>query len=152
MTEDQITATFHELKECNERLIKNIRQKNLKDEEKVAELIKSDTKAFYRYVNSFKKNSNSIGPLGDVDGNLVTDLKQMAHMFNSAFSINFDSRSPQDIATIKELYLADLGNESPELLSNIEITTEDVFSSINASKSNQSYGEDGISTQFGKTT
>ena len=150
LTEDQITATFYELKECNERLIKDVRQKNFKDEEKVAELIKSDTKAFYRYVNSFKKNSNSIGPLEDVDGNLVTDPKQMAHMFNSAFSINFDSRSPQDIATVKEIYLADLGKESPELLSNIEITTEDVLSSINASKSNKSSGEDGASTQLVK--
>ena len=150
LTEDQITSTFKELKECNERLIAEVRNKNFKEEEKVAERIKSDTKAFYRYVNSFKKNNNSIGPLEDEEGNLVTDPKLMAHMFNSAFSRNFDSRSSTDIDTIKELFLSDLGSESDGLLSNLEITTEDVLSSINASKSNQSSGEDGISTQLAK--
>ena len=44
-------------------------------------------------MNSFKKGKTKIGPLEDNHGNIVSDPKIMADIFNSSFSANFDTKS-----------------------------------------------------------
>ena len=59
---------------------------------KQAANITKDSKSFFSYVNNIKKLGNKIGPLNDVNNNIVTDDLEMANIINNYFSTVFKKR------------------------------------------------------------
>ena len=112
----------------------------------VGNTFQSDPAAFYKYVNSFKKGKTKIGPLEDNHGNIVSDPKIMADIFNSSFSANFDTKSwlDDDKMVFVESLRDDIDKEG--FLSDMVISTQDVLASIDTSKNNNSGGKDGLSS------
>ena len=146
--EDVVKQTLSELEKCNQALIDESKAKNSAEELEISQKIKSDPKVFYKYVRSFKKDKETIGPLEDDLGNLISDPGEMAEMFNKAFGKNFSPSESDNIKSLEPQFRQDLGKK--DFLCQIQITSKDVSDSINSSNSNSSCGRDGISSFIAK--
>ena len=142
LLEHEREAVLEEINVYNSTLAREAKHKSAQAEEEVAKKVKNDPAAFYKYVNSFKKNKDTVGPLEDSFGNIISDPKVMADMLNKEFLNNFDSQK-LDINELKESLRNDIGKE--EFLFNLTVSTEDVLLSLDSSKNNNSSGSDGLS-------
>ena len=83
--------------------------------------IKKDSESFFSYVNNKKKLGNKIGPLKDVNNNIVTDDLEMANIVNNYFSTVFTKDSGDCLPN-----LASFSDEN-ECLSSINISEQFVL-------------------------
>ena len=122
---------------CREvnKLIKNAK---ISEDKRVAVASKENPKEFYAHVNSRKPIKNSIGPLRDPEGKLVSvDLKKaelLNNYFTSVFTIEDTSQIPEPI----------IKYEGPQLLDKITFTVEDVKKKIKKLNKFKSPGPEGI--------
>ena len=96
----------------------------------------SSNKPFYSYVKSKTKTRVGVGPLKDLDGNLVSSSKEMASMLNGYFSSVFSPEMdrPPDIQEM----------EVRSKLETIDISTRKVQKKIRELKPDSAPGPDGI--------
>lgn len=109
-------------------------------EQELANNIKRDSKSFFSYVNSKKLVSSSIGQLRDSLGNLVTDDKKRADIFNEYFATVFTTEDKSNIPEPEQVFLGSVTDE----LVDIKITPEMVRSKLDELNVNKSSGPDGL--------
>ena len=142
LDDEKLDGINAELARLNEELTKETNEKNYQEELDASRKIKEDPNAFFRYVNSFRKDKTTVGPLTNENGDLVSDPQQMADIFNLAFSKNFTPADDVDLKILEGEFKKDKGNENLSIL----LSQEDVLQSISEAKSNHSCGQDGISS------
>ena len=76
-------------KEAYNQATDEIRNSKRSYEQKIAFNIKHDSKSFYAYVRSKHKIQDTVGPLQDSDGNIITEGFLMAENLNKCFSSVF---------------------------------------------------------------
>ena len=109
-------------------------------EKKMAGNIKHDSKSFYAYVSSKQKVRDTVGPLENNRGNIISDRFQMAEVLNEYFSLVFTT---EDISSLPVPFTKFEGNTS-EHLGQLFVTPEMIANTIKKMKDNKSPGVDGI--------
>ena len=132
----QQNIKFHK-QQCRkvDRLIK---KGKLENELRVAAAAKTNPKAFYAYVNSRKPIKNTIGPLKDGQGQIISSDEGMADLLNEYFVGVY---TKEDLREIPNAAISYLGN-SP--LRKINITLERVSEKIKKLNAYKSPGPDGF--------
>ena len=151
------TSKENKLNKINEELI-NIQTKLLQSHEaeryeKESNIIKGvgkNSKLFFSYAKKFKKSKNTIGPLKDVSGNLISDSKLMCEVLKLQYEKNFNPKknnievcvaNPKDY----EINLSDLFSENDDSpFTYIDITNEDILQAIKSTKINSAPGPDTV--------
>ena len=95
-------------------------------ETKLANNIKNDSKSFYAYVRSKERNKVKVGPLKDNAGNIISEDKITADIFNDYFTrvVNFEGTA--NIPIPDQIFI---GNKS-ESLSEIIIDESVVYNKL----------------------
>ena len=99
---------------------KLIRRAKLNEENRVAAAAKDNPKAFFAHVNSRKPVKNTIGPLKDRTGSIISSDKGMANILNEYFTSGFTEEDTSEIPIVPIVYR---GNNP---LRKIEITVDKV--------------------------
>lgn len=121
------------------RKVKSIVKSSKRNYEKsIADNCKKDPKRFYSYVSSNKKVKDTIGPLVDDSGQIVSDFKSMASILNNYFGSVFEKENEYNIPVIPNLREF---NDN-EKLSNITLTDGDIDFFIDKLNSNKAPGPD----------
>ena len=102
-----------------------------------------NSKKFWGFIKKMKKNSNGVQAL-KVNGEVITDSKEKANVFNSHFKSVF-TNEPAD-------NLPDKGPSPHPLMEEISITTPGIISLLQNLDIHKASGPDGISTRFLKET
>ena len=76
---------YVQYKEALNKATKVLRQAKKRFENKIARNIKKDPKAFYGNARGKMSTKESVGPLKDQDGSLITDDKTAANVLNEYF-------------------------------------------------------------------
>ena len=105
---------------------------------------KKNSKTFFAYVNSKKKVQNSIGPVKDELGSLVSDDRRCADIFNRYFSSVFTQENCNLVPDPNRLYQGDKKDE----LSCVAINEEIVERKLSELNVNKSPGSDGLHPKF----
>ena len=87
---DPCAQNLNEFKSLSSSLKKKIRKAKLNFEKMVAKNSKQNPKAFYAYIGGKRLNRTGVGPLQDVQGNIVTDDKAQAQMLNDYYASVFE--------------------------------------------------------------
>ena len=132
----QETETAHK-SECR-KVDRLIRKAKLENEDRIASVAKANPKAFFAHVNSRKPVKNTIGPLKDQDGNIISTDEEMAELLNKYFASVY---TEEDTSEIPDVAINYQGNEP---LKKIEITEEIVKTKIKKLNQNKSPGPDGF--------
>jgi ribonuclease P/MRP protein subunit RPP40 len=127
---------YMEWEKKTKRLIRN--RKNAL-ERQVATDSKINPKAFYSYINSARRNRNSIGPL-KIDGKLVVEPKEQAEELNRSFS-SFFTRC--DVESPPKDQLTGIG-----MIENVTITEESVKHEIGRLRKFSAPGPDNITNRL----
>ena len=103
---------------------KLVRRAKRNEESRIAAAVKSNPKEFFSYVNSRKPIKNSIGPLKNENGRIVSKDLEMAELLNKYFTSVFTRRntSASPEAVIKY--------EGEQVLDKIVFTVEDIKTKI----------------------
>ena len=118
-------------------------------EHKLVSNIKCDSKSFYAYVRSKSQTRDTIGPLRNNLGHLITDDKGMCNLLNEYFASVFNDEDGTDVLPVVERIF--VGDQNNKLL-DIDITYESVLKCLEHLKENKAPGDDGFaSTLFIKT-
>lgn len=104
--------------------------------------IKTNPKSFYSYVSSKKICRDSVGPLLDADGNIISNDNRICEILNHYFTTVFTDES-----SLGNLPIIDYGKNS-NFLDNIEINESVVSTILQKLKPNRSPGIDEIPTKF----
>ena len=117
---------------------KAIRNRKNALERQIAKNAKENPKAFYSYLNSQRKTRTRVGPLRDEDGQVVTDPRVQADMFNAHYASVFTrcTTAPPTIEKITE-----------ERIEDADFSVETIKDLIDNLKENSSPGPDGISNR-----
>lgn len=115
---------------------KLVKEAKRSEEKRVALACKSNPKEFYSYVNSRKPIKNSIGPLKDEEGALVSSDLGKANLLNKYFTNVF---STEDNSPIPEPAIR---YEGPQVLDKITFSVEDIIYKIKKLKLYKSPGPD----------
>ena len=107
------------IKECR-NVDKLIRRAKLNEEDRVAAAAKDNPKAFFAHVNSRKPVKNTIGPLKDRTGSIISTDEGMANIFNEYFASVYTEEDTSEIPIVPIVYR---GNNP---LRKIEITVDKV--------------------------
>ena len=107
------------IKECR-NVDKLIRRAKLNEEDRVAAAAKDNPKAFFAHVNSRKPVKNTIGPLKDRTGSIISTDEGMANIFNEYFASVYTEEDTSEIPNVPIVYR---GNNP---LRKIEITVDKV--------------------------
>ena len=129
------------IKEC-----KLIRRAKLNEEDRVAAAAKDNPKAFFAHVNSRKPVKNTIGPLKDRTGSIISTDEGMANIFNEYFASVYTEEDTSEIPIVPIVYR---GNNP---LRRIEITVDKVKMKLKKLNSNKSAGPDGFYPRVIKET
>ena len=86
---DKSDCNYAIYKRALNRATRECRRSKLNFEKMLASNIKSDSKSFYSYVRSKSNSKESVGPLIDSSGNVVSDELQQAQLLNNFFSSVF---------------------------------------------------------------
>ena len=105
------------IKECR-NVDKLIRRAKLNEEDRVAAAAKDNPKAFFAHVNSRKPVKNTIGPLKDRTGSIISTDEGMANIFNEYFASVYTEEDTSEIPIVPIVYR---GNNP---LRKIEITVD----------------------------
>ena len=100
-------------------------------------------KRFWSFIKKLRKDSNGIQPL-KVDGNIITDSKEKANVFNSHFRSVF-TNEPDKV-------LPDKGPSPHPLMEDITITTPGILTLLQNLNIHKASGPDTISTRLLKET
>ena len=87
------------IKECR-NVDKLVRRAKLNEEDKVAAAAKDNPRAFFAHVNSRKPVKNTIGPLKDRTGNIISSDEGMANMLNEYFASVYTEEDTSEISNI----------------------------------------------------
>jgi len=113
-------------------------------EQKLAGNIKQDSKSFFSYVNSKKLVSSSVGSLKDNLGNVITDDKRRANLFNDYFATVFTAEDKSYIPEPEQIY----NGSASDKLEHILVTPDIVKSKLTELNVNKSSGPDGFHPKF----
>ena len=102
---------------------KEIKAAKVGYEKQVAENIKTNTKAFWNYVQSKTKTRNAVGSLISETGDIVTDGLRKAQMLNNFFTSVFTKEDVTNIPIFES-------RSNGVMLENFEITEEIVVKHI----------------------
>ena len=127
-------------KEALNQATAEIRNSKRSYEQKIAFIIKHDSKSFYAYVRSKQKVQDKVGPLEGSDGNIITEGFLMAENLNEYFSSVF---TREDISILPVLETKFEGREFG-YLGQLIVTPKMVTMKIRDMKDNKSPGVDGI--------
>ena len=122
------------IKECR-KVDKLIRRAKLNEDDRVAAAIKDNPKAFFAHVNSRKPVKNTIGPLKDTAGSIISSDEGMANILNEYFASVYTEEDTSEIPIVPIVYQ---GN-SP--LRKVEITVDKVNVKIKKLNSNKSQAQ-----------
>ena len=104
---------------------------------KFAENIRKDPKSFYSYVRSKSKCNDRVGPLKDVNGDIVTDDLDMCNILNNFFSSVFRCEDSTNVLPeVKQRYLGSLDG----MLNDINIDREKVLNTLEKLQVNKAPG------------
>ena len=133
-------------KEAPNAATNEVRKSKRNFEHKLAQNLKSDS--FYAYVRSKQNVRDTVGPLEDNAGNIITQGLLMAETLNMHFSSVFTREDTSSIPVPETKFKGSEG----ERLGQLVVTPEVVVSKINNMKENKSPGVDGISPKILKET
>ena len=133
------------IKECR-NVDKLIRRAKLNEEDRVAAAAKDNPKAFFAHVNSRKPVKNTIGPLKDRKGSIISTDEGMANIFSEYFASVYTEEDTSEIPIVPIVYR---GNNP---LRKIEITVDKVKMKLKKLNSNKSAGPDGFYPRVIKET
>ena len=133
------------IKECR-NVDKLLRRAKLNEEDRVAAAAKDNPKAFFAHVNSRKPVKNTIGPLKDRTGSIISSDEGMANILNEYFTSGFTEEDTSEIPIVPIVYW---GNNP---LRKIEITVDKVKMKLKKLNSNKSAGPDGFYPRVIKET
>ena len=133
------------IKECR-NVDKLIRRAKLNEEDRVAAAAKYNPKAFFAHVNSRKPVKNTIGPLKDKTGSIISSDEGMANILNEYFTSVYTEEDTSEIPIVPIVYR---GNNP---LRKIEITVDKVKMKLKKLNSNKSAGPDGFYPRVIKET
>ena len=133
------------IKECR-NVDKLIRRAKLNEEDRVAAAAKDNPKTFFAHVNSRKPVKNTIGPLKDRTGSIISSEEGMANILNEYFTSGFTEEDTSEIPIAPIVYR---GNNP---LRKIEITVDKVKMKLKKLNSNKSAGPDGFYPRVIKET
>ena len=91
------------IKECR-NVDKLIRRAKLNEEDRVAAAAKDNPKAFFAHVNSRKPVKNTIGPLKDRTGSIISSDEGMANILNEYFTSVYTEEDTSEIPIIPIVY------------------------------------------------
>ena len=129
---DYIRATKEKLE------LRQLTRKLCTDFEKdLAYNIKTEPKAFWRYVNSKLKSRQTINDLVDDTGQRISDNQEKANLLNNYFSSVFTREDTSSHPTLTTLY-------NGPILSTIDITHDKVEKKLSKLKTSKSQGPDGL--------
>ena len=106
-------------------------------ERKLCENVKEDPKSFWKYIRSKSKTKSSIGDIEQEDGNLTSDNRKKAELFNTFFCDVFTRENTDTIPQLDE-------REFSEELKDIIVTPEIVKRELLKLNPSKSPGEDQI--------
>ena len=113
-----------------------IRKAKLENEDRVAAAAKSNPKIFFAHVNSRKPIKNTIGPLKDGQGNIISSDEGMAEILNEYFASVYTEEDLNEIPRVPVLYQGNVP------LQKINITEERVRKKIQKLNPSKSPGPD----------
>ena len=114
-----------------------IRKAKRKYEEKVAENIKDNPKAFWRYVQSNTKTKEKIGVLYDQDGNVCTEDQEKAQLLNNYFCSVFTDENQSQLPVLHQPL-------NTPIISTMETTPDSVKKLLNNLNVTKSAGPDDL--------
>ena len=126
---------WNDFKTLSGNLKKRIRKAKLNFEKMIAKNSKQNPKAFYAYIGGKRLNRTGVGPLQDVQGDIVTDDKIQAQMLNDYYGSVFE---------MEQLPLPILPPINGPVLQSLEIYECTVKDEIQKLKRHSSPGPDGI--------
>lgn len=111
-------------------------------EEKLADNIKSDSKSFFKYIRANSKTKDSVGPLKDVAGKIVSSNEDMTEELNGFFSSVFTNENINNIPEPQSIFHGDSECEMNDCV----IDTEDVEVKLRRLEPFKAMGPDMISS------
>ena len=139
-----------EIIDIQTKLLQSHEAERLKKETDLVKGIKKNTKLFFAYAKKNKKTKDTIGPLKNEAGNIVSDPKKMCEIIKSQYEKSFNTRKNDIEVCLEtpgeyEINLSKLFNEGDDSpFTNIDITTEDILHAIKSTKINSAPGPDTI--------
>ena len=91
------------IKECR-NVDKLIRRAKLNEEDRVTAAAKDNPKAFLVHVNSRKPVKNTIGPLKDKAGSIISSDEGMANILNEYFASVYTKEDTSEIPIVPIVY------------------------------------------------
>jgi endonuclease/exonuclease/phosphatase family metal-dependent hydrolase len=130
-----------EYKKVQNKAVKEYRKAKRNFERKLAKDIKVNPKSFYAYVRSKTKVRDAVGPLVNSAGIKESDHEEMCNILNDYFGTVFTEESivgklPEVIKNGKD--------DNGSMLSNVDITKEDISKRLKNLKVNKAPGVDEI--------
>ncbi len=97
-------ALYEEYKSKLRQSVQENKKAKQQFEEKLADNIKQDCKSFYAYCNSKSRSSHKVGPLRDLDNNIIHDNKNIATLLNNYFSSVFTVENLENVPEAKRMF------------------------------------------------
>jgi endonuclease/exonuclease/phosphatase family metal-dependent hydrolase len=130
-----------EYKIAQRKAVKEYKKAKKQFERKLAKDIKINPKSFYAYVRSKSKVKDSVGPLRDSDGQLVSEKEKMCNLLNEYFGSVFTTEnSVNELPEVKCFF----NEDKSHMLSNIVLTRDIISIKLSKLKVNKAPGIDGI--------
>ena len=107
-------------KELCRKVDKLIRKAKMNEEDRIAAIAKENPKAFFAQVHSRKPIKSSIGPLKDIEGNIISSDEGMSELLGGYFANVY---TKEDISEIPDVPIVYQGNNP---LRNVEITKDEI--------------------------
>jgi endonuclease/exonuclease/phosphatase family metal-dependent hydrolase len=128
--------SYREYCKARNQARKATRQATREFEQKLVQEIKTNPKAFYKYVQSKTKSRSGIGDLKH-EGRMATEDPEKAEILNNFFASVFTKEDPGQTPNVKT-------QSVKQNLTNIEFTEEQVTKKLKMQNPNKSTGPDGI--------
>ena len=138
-TKTEQNKSRYEIKLANSR--KQCRKAKREFEKKLAENSKENSKSFYAYVRSKQRTKDTVGPLKDQNGNVITNDIDQANLLNEYFGSVY---TIEDLSRIPEPLEMFEGKLDEEGLVDIDITEEMVERKLSKLNPNKCPGLDGL--------
>ena len=140
----QTTILTH--KKLCRKVDKLIRKAKMDEEDKIASIAKENPKAFFGQVRNRKPIKSSIGPLKNVEGNIISSDEGIAKLLNGYFASVY---TKENISEIPEVPIVYKGNNP---LRKIEVTEDKVKRKIKKLNPSKSQGPDSFHPRVIKET
>ena len=135
--ESKSSSAYHDYIQVRNEVNKLVKNAKYNHEKKIADECKGNPKAFWKYINSFKKCKECVPPLKRKDASLATDDAEKADMLIKYFSSVLTNEDITNIPHIKPG-----ANSNGKMVSEIEVTAEQVEKKLKALNTTKSPGPD----------